>query len=104
MDDQILQAIHRRIDEHHAYLSDRLDALQDGINAHHAALVRRMDNHEAYHRRNEHRFGPGRLAERHPLRLAVLAFIVGGLFLATAPDSLRWLIDLAHAVARSLSP
>jgi hypothetical protein len=104
MDDQILQAIHRRIDEHHAYLSDRLDALQEAMNAHHEALVRRVDNHEAYHRRNEHRFGPGRLAERHPLRLASLAFIAGGLFLVAAPNSLRCLIVLVQAIARGLSP
>jgi hypothetical protein len=89
--DAMLRAIHKRIDEHHACLADRLDALQSEVRALHQTLANRMDAHEAYHRTSEHRFGMLRLAERHPLRLAMLAFLGGGVALAAAPDRLRWL-------------
>jgi hypothetical protein len=104
MDDQILHALHQRIDEHHAYLSDRLDALQATMEAFYEALAERLEAHEAYHRANEHRFGLLRLAERHPLRLAAATFLGGGLLLATAPESLRWMTAAAGYWLRQLFP
>lgn len=102
MNEQLLQAINQRIDEHHAFLSDRLDALQGTMESLHATLAARIEAHEAYHRRNEHRFGMIRLAERHPIRLATLMFVAGGAALATAPGSIRWLVQAATALKNLL--
>ncbi len=50
-------------------------------------LVSRLDEHEAYHLRNEHRWGLIRLAQRHPWRLATVAFLIGGAPLRFSPGS-----------------
>ena len=100
MHEQILQALNQRIDEHYAQLSERLHGLDETMQALYAAVLTRMDAHEDYHRRNEHRFGLLRLAERHPLRLATAAFLTGGILLATAPESLRWLLGMAGGLLR----
>jgi hypothetical protein len=102
MDDQILRDIHRRIDEHHAYLSDRLDTLHETVRMLHGELANRLVAHEAYHRDHEHRFGLLRLVQRYPLRFAALAFVAGGVVLAAAPEPLRRAAGLVGTMIRQV--
>lgn len=95
MDDQTLEQLNRRIDEHHAYLRERLDELAGAVRAVHEALLARLTAHDAYHQQSEHKWGAIKLAGRYPFRLAALVFAVAGA-MATAPESSRWLGALAR--------
>lgn len=96
MDNQTLMQLNRRIEEHHQGLCGRLDDLTGAIQTIHAVLLARMDAHEDYHARFEHRWGLIKLAERYPFRLAVLTFAMAWALLASSPGSARWLGELAH--------
>ena len=97
MDEPIIRQLNQRIDEHYAYLIERLGDLRTTLESGLETIATRLDAHEAYHRAYEHRWGLGRLAERHPFRLALLAFLGGGAALGLAPESVRWLWDLLRA-------
>lgn len=103
MPDSLLKTLERRIDEHHACLHERLDRLEAALEALRDEFAARMQAHEVYHRQNEHRFGLMRLAERHPLRLALVAFACGGVLLTGAPHSMEWLGRLIAAAMKELA-
>ena len=63
MDNQLLAQMNQRMDEHYDYLRGQIDELADGVRSMQATLVARMDAHEDYHRRNEHRCRADRLHE-----------------------------------------
>jgi hypothetical protein len=101
MSDDLIRQLNLRIEEQQHYLCERLDLLQESIQAIHTALAERLDAHEAYHRANEHRWGLIRLAQRHPFRLALLAAILAGAGAVALPESLGWWgAALKHLVAR----
>lgn len=102
MDDQLLRQLNQRLDEHHAHLRERLDDLRREMQTLYGTIVARLDAHETYHRQCEHRWGLPRLAQRHPFRLALIAFSVAWLMAAAAPESLQWLTRLALDWLRSL--
>lgn len=87
---ELLDALRSHLDERHQYLCQRLDDLDDGMRLLYGALVSRLDEHDAYHRRNEHRWGLVRLAQRHPWRLAAMAFLCGGVVIAANPASIHF--------------
>lgn len=91
MNDQLLAQLDRRIDEHHQCLLQRLDDLADSLAATHAALSVRLDAHEAYHARNEHRWGLVKLAGRHPFRLAFLTFLAACVLINSFAEPAPWL-------------
>lgn len=96
---EILEALRLHLDERHQHICQRLDDLDETVRTLYGALVARMDEHDAYHRRNEHRWGVIRLAQRHPWRLAALAFLIGGAMLQLSPDTLvTWLHRLLAGV------
>jgi hypothetical protein len=100
MDNQTLMQLNRRIEEHHQGLCGRLEDLTGAIQAIHAVLLARMDAHEAYHAKFEHRWGLIKLAERYPFRLAMLTFATAWALLASAPGSARWMGQLAQRLLR----
>lgn len=69
----LLDQLHRHLGERHAHLIERIDELAQLVRAQHAAQLAWAEEHEAYHRAHEHRWGALALARRHPLRLAALA-------------------------------
>ncbi len=90
-----------RIDERHADLRERIGELRQDIAMLTGTLLARLDAHEEYHRRNEHRWGLVRLAARHPFRLAT-AIAVFALMLPTAPgfrqSALQFLREISSLV------
>jgi hypothetical protein len=90
MNDRLLEQMRRHLDERHQHLCQRLDDLEAAMRSLYGALTARLDQHEAYHRAQEHRWGLIRLAERHPFRLALLAVAGLALALGLAPGS-EWL-------------
>jgi len=103
MDEEFIRQLNLRIDEHHQYLRERLDDLQEAIRAIHAALTERLDSHDVYHAANEHRWGMIRLAQRHPFRLALAASLAAWALAAALPDSVVWCEDLLRRLAAALS-
>lgn len=100
MDEQLLAQLNRRIEEHHQGLCDRLDRMGDALQTIYALLVARMEAHEAYHQRHEHRWGLVKLAGRYPFRLAALAFAGAWALLAGAGGSAQWVGDLARRLIK----
>lgn len=90
MNDQLLEQLNRRIDDHHDDLCRRIEDLALKLEATHALVAARLEAHEDYHRRNEHRWGLIRLAGRHPFRLAVLAFFLAGALWTDAANLARF--------------
>lgn len=89
---ELIDSLRLHLDERHQHICQRLDDLDESMRTLYGALVSRMDEHDAYHRRNEHRWGLIRLAQRHPWRLAALAFAIGGILLRLSPTLiLTWL-------------
>ncbi len=82
-----------RIDERHADLRERIDELRQDIAMLTGTLLARLDAHEEYHRRNEHRWGLVRLAARHPFRLAAAAAF-GVISLSAAPEAREFLFEV----------
>jgi hypothetical protein len=99
MDEQTLNQLDRRIDEHHQYLCERLHELTEAVRTLHAMLLARFDEHERYHQSAEHRWGLIKLAERHPFRLASLAFTAAALLSLTRPETAHWLAQWVQRVA-----
>lgn len=91
MNDQLLAQLDQRISEHHEHLCQRLDDLTGAIRASQVAMASRLEAHEAYHQRNEHRWGLLKLAERHPFRLAILVFALAWSLLASSAESAQWM-------------
>lgn len=99
MDDQLLAQLDRRIDEHHQCLLQRLDDLADLVASTHAALSARLDAHEIYHARNEHRWGLVKLAGRHPFRLAFLTFAFSCAMMASTSTA-QWAGELIQKMIK----
>jgi len=59
-----------------------------------AAVLARIDAHEDYHRRNEHRWGLVKLAGRYPFRLAALTGIFLLAFGTLRPDSAQRILEI----------
>lgn len=96
---ELLNALRQHLDERHQHLCQRLDDLDETVRTLYGALLARLDEHDAYHRRNEHRWGLIRLAQRHPWRLAALAFAIGGALLRLSPALiLNWLRHLVAGI------
>lgn len=96
---ELLNALRQHLDERHQHLCQRLDDLDETVRTLYGALLARLDEHDAYHRRNEHRWGLIRLARRHPWRLAALAFAIGGALLRLSPALiLNWLRHLVAGI------
>lgn len=91
MDEQLLTQLDRRIEEHHQCLCQRLDDLAEVLQATHGALTARMDAHEAYHHRNEHKWGALKLAQKYPFRLAALTFLAAWMLLGSIAEASPWL-------------
>lgn len=100
MHDQLLDLLNRRIDDHERALHLRLDGLERRLHELHDTLrtqhreaearaEAQWDAHAAYHRGNEHRWGLQRLAQRHPLRLALLTAAAVALLGAAGPAPLQ---------------
>lgn len=96
MDDQVLTQLNRMIDEHHRLLCERLDDLAETIQSVHAALVARLEAHETYHQRCEHKWGVYKLVERYPLRFIGLSFLGAIVLTSIKPESEHWLSELAR--------
>lgn len=78
--DQTAQ-LEQRMGDQHTYLRHRIDEIMLAQQEICAVMLARLDAHEEYHRRNEHRWGLVKLAARYPFRFAALAVgvvIVGG--------------------------
>lgn len=102
MDNQLLAQMNQRMDEHYTCLCGQIDELTEVARTMQATLVARMDAHEDYHRKNEHRWGLIRLAGRYPFRLAGLTFLMGWVLLASAPESFNWLGRLTRHMIGAL--
>lgn len=96
MDEDFVRQLNLRIEENQRYLRERLDDLSDAIRTIHGALTDRLDAHEAYHQANEHCWGLGLLAHRHPFRLALAAMIGGWLFMSALPETLALIQVVMH--------
>ena len=70
--DQAAQ-LEERMGGQHAYLRHRIDEIMLAQQEICAVMLARLDAHEEYHRRNEHRWGLIKLAARYPFRFAALA-------------------------------
>jgi len=93
--DRLESRFEERLDERHDDLRERLEALRHDVATLTGALLARLDAHEEYHRRNEHRWGLVRLAARHPFRLAVAAAAFA-LTLSAAPQARALLLRLLN--------
>ncbi len=96
------QALFNHLDERHRYLCERLDQLEASLRTIQQTLLERLESHDCYHRENEHRWGLLRLAQRHPLRLAMLAFLGGGWILAIHPGATASFTALLQKMLLSL--
>lgn len=67
-----VRQLDERIAEQYADLRQRLDELRLAQEDFASAMLTRLDAHEDYHRRNEHRWGLLKLAGRYPFRFAAL--------------------------------
>lgn len=96
--DRLETRLEKRLDERHDNLREGLDELRQDVATLTGALLARLDAHEEYHRRNEHRWGLVRLAARHPFRLAAAAALAA-LSLSAVPGArdflFRWIKTLA---------
>lgn len=104
MDNQLLTQLDQRITEHHEHLCQRLDDLAGAIRATHVALAARLEAHELYHQRNEHKWGLVKLAQRHPFRLALLVFALAWSLLASSAESAQWIEQALRKVTALLAP
>lgn len=68
-----IEQLEERLTDQHRDLNRRIDELRQSHENLAAAVLARIDAHEEYHWRNEHRWGLVKLAARHPFRLAALA-------------------------------
>ncbi|GEM_PF-6288341 len=68
-----IEQLESRLAEDYLDLRERLDDLRHHLESLTGAVLARLEAHEDYHRRNEHRWGLYRLAARHPFRFAALA-------------------------------
>lgn len=84
--DRLESRFEERLDERHTDLRERIDELRQDVASLTGALLARLDAHEEYHRRNEHRWGLLLLARRYPFRLAAAA-VAAALTLSTAPQA-----------------
>jgi hypothetical protein len=100
--DRLEARLDARVDERHADLRERLDGLRQDVATLTGALLARLDAHDEYHRRNEHRWGLVRLAARYPFRLAGLAG-ASVMILSTAPEARALLLRFLEAT-RGFSP
>jgi hypothetical protein len=102
MDRQLFEGLKQHLEERHQYLCQRLEDLERAMQSIYGALLARMDEHDAYHRGHEHRWGLVRCAQRHPFRLAGLALAAGWGLVALAPESVgcldRWVHELMRMV------
>lgn len=99
---ELLEALRHHLDERHQHLCQRLDDLDETMRMLYGALVARIDDHDAYHRRNEHRWGLIRLAQRHPWRLAALAFACGGAIITLNPGSFHFFAGCFHRLLEGI--
>lgn len=97
--DRLEARFDERLDERHEDLRERLDELRHDVATLTGALLARLDAHEEYHRRNEHRWGLVRLAARHPFRLASAAALAA-LTLSAAPSARAFVLRLLDGLAR----
>ena len=65
--------LEERLSAQNREIHRRLEELQLSQEALAAAVLARLDAHEEYHVRNEHRWGMLKLARRYPFRLAAIA-------------------------------
>jgi hypothetical protein len=92
MNHDLLEQLNRRLTEHHESLRGRIDDLAQEMRAQHRMVIERIDAHEDYHRREEHRWGLPALARRHLLRLAAGAFALGALLWPdTGGNAAHWI-------------
>lgn len=76
MDETLWREFNRRLDEQYDHVVMRLDELSERLELLQTQTAARLDAHEDYHRRYEHRWGLMRLAERYPFRLALGAALL----------------------------
>ena len=81
-----------RINEQHAALRERIEAVQYEQVGLAAAVLARIDAHEDYHRRNEHRWGALKLAGRYPFRFAALARTISIVGSSLLPGISGWIL------------
>lgn len=103
---QIIQAqlnrIEERLDTQYGDLRERIEDIRHEQKALAGAMLARLDGHEEYHRRNEHRWGLSRLAARHPFRFAALActlaMALGAVGVESGPRFVRLLAGLGRLI------
>ena len=82
-------------------LRERIDEVRYAQDALAGTMLARLDAHEEYHRRNEHRWGFVKLAGRYPFRFAVLAAVFAIAMNTLLPNTNAWIAHLFHWFAHT---
>lgn len=96
--------LEERLSAQNREIHRRLEELQLSHEALAAAVLARLDAHEEYHGRNEHRWGMLKLARRYPFRLAAIAGALAVAGNSAMNQSRDWLGDLLGRLAEILVP
>jgi len=93
-----------RMSDHHADLRERIEEIRYQQESATNAIFARLDAHEDYHRRGEHRWGLIKLAARYPFRLATAATAVAMASGSLGSGAGRLAVELLGILTRTPGP